>query len=111
MKLVFISIIFKLSILGFNVKYEIKSSTYGGKGIFAKESIPKNSLIWKHCLHRNVKIFDKKSAYIKLHSLPLYDEKFEWISHVYMFEGVLIEILDDGKYWNHSEDPNTCSGE
>jgi hypothetical protein len=31
-----------------------------------------------------------------------------WADHVYMFSGVLIEILDDGKLWNHSETP--CTG-
>lgn len=31
-----------------------------------------------------------------------------WMDHVYMFDGQLNEILDDGKMWNHSETP--CTG-
>jgi hypothetical protein len=38
------------------------------------------------------------------------EEKYEWISHVYAADGYLNEITDDGKYWNHSEEPNTVSG-
>ena len=27
--------------------------------------------------------------------------------HAYMYDGVVNEILDDGRFWNHSEKPNT----
>ena len=30
--------------------------------------------------------------------------------HVFLVDGKVNEILDDGCMWNHSEDPNTYSG-
>jgi hypothetical protein len=36
------------------------------------------------------------------------DAQAFWMDHVYMFAGSLNEILDDGKMWNHSEEP--CTG-
>jgi len=32
------------------------------------------------------------------------------MGHVYMFDGLVNEILDDGCYWNHSDTPNTGAG-
>ena len=29
------------------------------------------------------------------------------MSHIYIYDGSINEILDDGMRWNHSESPNT----
>ena len=95
---------------GFHIEYEIKPSTIGGNGLFVKNFVPKHSLIWKYSPGRNVKVFNsEKSAREYLSSL-CEENQYEWISHVYSFDGVVNEICDDGKYWNHSENPNSGSG-
>ena len=96
---------------GFHIEYEIKPSKIGGNGLFAKNFIPKDSLIWKYSAGCNIEIFyNEKSVRAHLNSLHTADEKYEWISHIYVSDGYLNVIADDGKYWNHSEDPNTVSG-
>lgn len=96
---------------GFHIKYELKTSNIGGVGLFVTENVKKHSLIWKYCAHCNIKVFyTEKSVREHLNSLQTSEAKYEWISHVYSSDGYLNEITDDGKYWNHSEDPNTVSG-
>lgn len=96
---------------GFHIKYELKASNVGGVGLFATENIKKDSLIWKYCAHCNIRVFyTEKSVRDHLNSLQSSEAKYEWISHVYAADGYLNEITDDGKYWNHSEEPNTVSG-
>lgn len=80
-------------------------------GIFVKQFIPKNTLLWKYKLNCNIKYYDNKDNVIDYMGLfKTYKEKYDFISHVYVCDGVFNEILDDGKYWNHSEEPNTYSG-
>ena len=91
--------------------YEIKSSPIGGVGIFAKQFIPKDSLIWKFSLNNSIKVYKTEAACRDyLNSLESEIMKYDWISHIYACGGCVNEVLDDGKYWNHSADPNTCSG-
>ena len=101
----------KLSVKpGFNIPYEIKESPGRGFGIFATEFIPVNSLIWKFYPDVNLRCFDGEAATLQhLQTLSQEDRVF-WLSHVYLFAGKVNEILDDGKMWNHSENPNTSSG-
>lgn len=96
---------------GFHVKYEIRASSIGGVGLFAVDFIKKDTLIWKYGSDRNIKVYHTESAARNyLLSLPSQEAKYEWLSHVYASDGYLNEIRDDGKYWNHSEEPNTVSG-
>lgn len=79
--------------------------------MFATENIKKDSLIWKYCAHCNIRVFyTEKSVRDYLGSIQSSEAKYEWISHVYASDGYLNEITDDGKYWNHSEQPNSVSG-
>jgi SET domain-containing protein len=94
---------------GFQIDYEIKDSTYG-KGIFTKQFIPANTLIWKFLKGANIRLFRSESDVRQhLESLSIENRIF-FLTHVYLFDGYVNEILDDAKIWNHSEDPNTCSG-
>ena len=96
---------------GFHIKYEIRDSKFGGKGVFATEFIPRNTLIWKYSKGVNVKVYDdEKSVVEHLDTLESYEQRKFFMSHVYVFGGVVNEILDDGQTWNHSSTPNTCSG-
>ena len=95
---------------GFHIEYEIKDSVGKGRGIFSKQFIPVNTLIWKYSPGHNVRQFKNESE-VRLHLSTLsFDEQQFWMSHVYMDGGFVNEILDDGKMWNHSEAPNTGSG-
>lgn len=96
---------------GFHVAYDIGQSPIGGRGLFAKYFIPKDTLIWKYSAGCNIQVFyNEKEACEHLNSLHTATEKYEWISHIYASDGYVNQIHDDGKYWNHSETPNTCSG-
>ena len=95
---------------GFHIKYQIKKSKYG-LGIFATEFIPQNSLIWRFAKDLNIRLFKTEQDCLNhLNNLPTFEEKYNWMSHVYCCDGYVNEILDDGKMWNHSETPNTYSG-
>ena len=90
---------------GFQIDYEVKSSTVcpevGGLGVFTKQFIPKGGIIWRYSRGTNVLSYrTKDEVKCKLEKLDQADREF-FISHAYLFDGVMNEILDDGKYWNH----------
>lgn len=99
---------------GFHVEYEIKDSAVAfGKGLFAKHFVPKGTLLWKYQSgargEANTNVWMYKSedeARARLGEVSKAEAEYI-MDHVYMFEGRLNEILDDGKMWNHSETPNT----
>ena len=96
---------------GFHVEYEVRQSSLGGQGLFAMQQIPQHALIWKYVLNQNIREF-RSEADVRAHlsSLPSRVAQCDWLSHVYAYAGAINEILDNGRLWNHSEDPNTCSG-
>jgi len=99
---------------GFHVGYEIKDSAVAiGKGLFAKHFVPKGTLLWKYQsgargeANTNVWMYQsEEEARGRLGEVSKAEAEYI-MDHVYMFEGRLNEILDDGKMWNHSETPNT----
>jgi len=94
---------------GFQVAYEVKESPYGF-GLFAGEFVAKGTLIWKYDSGVNVRTYKNlDDINVRLAELSVEEQEF-FMSHVYLFDGVMNEILDDGKMWNHSESPNTGSG-
>eukprot|EP01041_Mallomonas_annulata_P010141 gene10141-21152_t len=96
---------------GFCVPYELRESPGRGLGLFAAQYIPANTLLWKFEKGHNIRVFET-DIIVRQHlsSLASEDEKRFWVDHVYMCDGVVYEILDDGKYWNHDSDPNCGSG-
>ena len=105
-------IVFKDSVKpGFHIEYEVKPSRLGGVGLFTKHFVPKDSLIWKFVKNCNIREFHSESQ-VRTHMLSLgtCEAQRDWLSHVYAYRDTVNEILDDGRLWNHSEEPNTCSG-
>ena len=50
-----------------------------------------------------VKIYDDEKSVVRhLNKLESLERKKFFLSHVYIFCGVVNEILDDGQMWNHS---------
>lgn len=95
---------------GFQVDYELKEAPGRGIGIFTKEFIPVNTLIWKFQKGANIRLFKGEEEVTRHLETLSREDRIEWLTHVYLFDGFINEILDDGKMWNHSEEPNTCSG-
>ena len=101
----------KPGVAGFQVKYKIKKCKYG-KGLFADENIKKGTLIWKYKRGVNVISLKGQSAVRDhLSKLENYEQRKDWLIHMYYDKGYCNEILDDGKLWNHSSKPNTGDGE
>jgi SET domain-containing protein len=95
---------------GFKVSYEVRETSDGrGKGLYATHAIPKGTLIWKYGPN-NIRCFQGgQQVQSHLATISTDDDRRYWLSHIYCFNGSAIEILDDGKLWNHSHDPNTGS--
>ena len=97
---------------GFHVGYAIKDGEFG-QGLYATHFIPAGTLMWKYQSGArgapNVNVWSYASeAECRARLAEVSPEQAAYImDHVYMFDGRLNEITDDGKLWNHSEAPNT----
>ena len=87
------------------VKTKIGQSKIQGTGLFAEEFIPKGTVIWKFTPG-----FDLKFTQEEVDSFPRqvqeYLEIYSWFSkksNKWCFSS------DNGKYFNHSENPNSLS--
>ncbi len=87
------------------VKTKIAQSGIHGIGVFADEFIPKGTVIWKFTPG-----FDQKFTREQILNFPelvqVYMYKYSWKgmqSKLYCFSS------DNGKYFNHSDNPNTMS--
>jgi hypothetical protein len=86
------------------VPYEVKDTEWG-KGLFAAADIAEGTLIWEYKLGVNIVEYDEQAALAAL-STRTYKECQRWLDLTYGQRGLLCEILDDGKYMNHSTTPN-----
>ena len=87
------------------IKTKIQPSGIHGIGLFANEFIPKGTIIWKFTPG-----FDMKLTREQILDFPellqIYIYKYSWRSKkskLYCFSS------DNGKYFNHSDDPNCLS--
>ena len=87
------------------VKTKVKESKIHGLGLFADQFIPKGTEIW-----RFTPTFDQKFTREQILAFPellqIYMYKYGWRSKkskLYIFSA------DDGKYFNHSDNPNCLS--
>ncbi len=87
------------------VKTSVQQSKIHGLGLFADQFIPKGTVVWKFTSG-----FDQKFTREQILSFPellqIYIYKYSWRSKkskLYCFSS------DNGKYFNHSEDPNVLS--
>lgn len=82
------------------VKTLVRDSSINGKGLFADEDIPKGTITWEFfrgfdILLDEIKWREVDSRYLKKYSFR--DKQ----------TGKWIVTLDNDKYTNHSDDPNT----
>lgn len=91
---------------GFRVPYKLHSSPIAGKGVFAVAPIKRGTLVWEYVVGQSVLEHDEASLRARLRTVPK-AAAAELLEHVYVWEGSVIEILDDASVWNHSAEPNT----
>ena len=85
------------------VKTIKKLSKIQGIGLFAAEKIKKGSIIWQ--FHEG---FDQKFSLKEVSLMPPQSRKqIESYGYVSPLSNKLIMCLDDARFMNHSEDPNT----
>ena len=89
---------------GVQVPYEVLDTDYG-KGLFATAKVPAGSLVWGYVQGVNVREYDEEAALAHL-STKTFKECQRWLDLTYGQRGMLCEVLDDGKYMNHSTSPN-----
>ena len=87
--------------------YELRTSSIAGKGIFATAPIARGTRIWRYEIGVSVVTYTDESEVRKRLDGLSKEEAVEFLEHVYTYGGVVIEILDDGKVWNHAPDHNT----
>jgi SET domain-containing protein len=82
------------------VKTKVKESSIHGIGLFADEFIPKDTVIFKES------IFTKKFTDYEYRLLP--ELQREFINHYcYFLGGIWRCSLDNDRFMNHSQTPNT----
>ena len=86
------------------IEYEIRDTDIG-KGIYALSNISKGKLIWKYNLHHNVIEYNEKTSKKYLSKLSFLQAQ-NFLDITYGRGEKLCQILDDGKYMNHSDKPN-----
>jgi SET domain-containing protein len=96
--------------MGFEVKIELKpSAVCEGIGCFAKETIPKNTIIWKY-VNEDVEEYTTEE-YKKLLKDTLVEDKRKVFYCRYSFFCTYIQkyvtILEPGMFVNHSFTPNS----
>jgi hypothetical protein len=87
------------------VKTKTKESSIHGLGLFAAQFIPKGTEVWKFTPKFDQR-FTREQILAFPEALQIYIYKYSWRSKkskLYCFSA------DDGKYFNHSDDPNCLS--
>ncbi len=87
------------------VKTKVLPSKIQGLGLFADEEIPKGTIIWRFAPGFDLQ-FTKEEIAKFPKSAQEYLEKYIWLSKK---SGKYCFSLDNGKYFNHSRDPNSRS--
>jgi len=100
---------------GFQVKYTIRKSEIidVGLGVFAEEDIPKDTVIWRSTVGNSVKIsrtLFRSLCDSELERSPLSKKLYNAIAMYSVYEhdeDCLCMILDNGRFVNHSVEPNS----
>jgi len=88
-----------------NIKYEIRENNYG-KGIYVLEDIKANTCIWRYKLNNNAFEYSEDETIFYLNSLPTLKKQQRFLDLTFGKGDKLCLITDDGKYVNHSDNPN-----
>lgn len=91
------------------IPYEVGVSEFGS-GLFATAFVSTGTLVWKYASGVNIREFNKQAATAHLSTMTL-NEAQRFLDLTYGQRGLLCEVLDDGKYMNHSENPNCKTNE
>ena len=87
------------------VKTELRPSAIHGLGVFLKEPVPKGGLVWRFDSR-----IDRVYAPAEVASLPEHVQGFiETYCTWHEGAGVWVLCGDNGRYFNHSDDPSTVS--
>lgn len=86
------------------IPYEVRDSEFG-RGLFTTAFVPSGTLVWRYENGVNIREYDSQSASAHLATLS-FQESQRFLDLTYGQRGLLCEVLDDGKYMNHSECPN-----
>lgn len=86
------------------VETELKESSINGLGVFAQKFIPKGSVVWQ--LDDRFYLLVEES---KLDSCPeLMKTNLDIYAYPHMSKpGIICCEIDNGRFMNHSDDPNT----
>lgn len=87
------------------VKTKVKESNIHGLGLFADQFIPRGTEIWRFTPGFDLR-FTREQILSFPEALQIYIYKYSWRSKkskLYCFSS------DDGKFFNHSENPNVLS--
>jgi hypothetical protein len=89
-----------------NIQYEIKTDDIYGKGIYVMENIKSGTCIWTYTLNENVFEYNEQQTISHLQNLPNLESQQRFLDLTFGKGCMLCLITDDGKYVNHSDDPN-----
>ena len=92
------------SAIGMQIPYEVRDTEWG-KGLFTTAKVQCGSLVWAYCKGVNINEYDEASANAHL-ATKSFTECQRFLDLTYGQRGLLCEVLDDGKYMNHSTEPN-----
>ena len=89
------------------VAHEVRSSAIAGRGIFLLAPVRRGTLLWRYKPGESVVEHDEASLRSRLRVQLTKQQAVDLLEHVYPWRGKVVEVLDNGKYWNHSMLPNS----
>ncbi len=87
------------------VRTYVAASPIEGLGVYADEFIPAGTLLWQ--LHSN---FSVTFSLADIEAMPPHTREYIYrysFPHLKMGEGFMVLELDNGRYMNHTDAPNT----
>ena len=86
---------------GFLIKAELRMTPDKGVGVFAAQSIPAKTFVYKYTPHT----YTEKEAAVYLESLSSLKEQKYWLEHAYGNDGKISIDYNDQCRLNHSDNP------
>lgn len=87
------------------VKYSIEHVGAKGRGIVARQDVPKGALVWSG-EHSQVRVFKTPAEFTAfLDPLPL-EEQRKALMFAYGWDGAVFLVTDEARFMNHSRDCN-----
>lgn len=90
---------------GMQIAYAVRDAEFEGKGLFSMENILQGTLIWRFRVGDNVTEYDEPAATKHLETLTM-PEARDFLDLTYGIGDKLCFIRDDGRFMNHSIQPN-----